>query len=75
MLMYGSNMANSDLHNNYPIPNILVGGGAGALKRGGQQIELPERTPVANLLLTVLNKAGLAMDLSFGDSSGEIAGV
>ncbi len=74
MLMYGSNMANSDLHNNYPIPNILVGGGAGALKRGGQQIELPERTPVANLLLTVLNKAGLAME-SFGDSSGEIAGV
>ena len=74
MLMYGSNMANSDLHNNYPIPNILVGGGAGALARGGRQIELPERTPMSNLLLTVLNKAGLAMD-SFGGSTGEIAGV
>jgi hypothetical protein len=73
MLLYGSNMANSDLHNNYPVPNILVGGGAGALK-GGQQIELPERTTVSNLHLTVLNKAGLEME-SFGDSTGEIAGV
>ena len=73
MLLYGSNMANSDLPNNYPVPNILVGGGAGALN-GGQQIELPERTTVSNLHLTVLNKAGLEME-SFGDSTGEIAGV
>ena len=28
IFMYGSNMSNSDLHNNYPEPNILVGGGA-----------------------------------------------
>ncbi len=55
--MYGSNMSNSDRHNNYPLPNILVGGGNGTLK-GGQHIELPERTPLANLHLTVLNKAG-----------------
>ena len=48
-------------------------GGAGALN-GGQQIELPERTTVSNLHLTVLNKAGLEME-SFGDSTGEIAGV
>jgi hypothetical protein len=73
MLLYGSNMANSDLHNNYPVPNILVGGGAGGLN-GGRQIELPERTTVSNLHLTVLNKAGLGME-SFGDSTGEIAGV
>ncbi len=73
MFMYGSNMANSDLHNNYPVPNILVGGGAGRLA-GGQQIELPERTTVSNLHLTVLNKAGVEVE-SFGDSSGVIAGV
>jgi hypothetical protein len=29
MLLYGSNMSNSDRHNNYPLPNILVGGGCG----------------------------------------------
>ena len=73
MLLYGSNMSNSDRHNNYPLPNILVGGANGALK-GGQHVELPEYTPFSNLLLTVVNKAGLDMK-SIGDSTGEIAGV
>ena len=35
ILMYGSNMSNSDRHDNYPEPNILVGGGAGRMKLGG----------------------------------------
>ncbi len=73
MLLYGSNMANSNVHTNYPVPNILVGGGAGGIK-GGRQIDLPARTTISNLHLTVLNKAGLEMK-SFGDSTGEIAGV
>ncbi|HEX7237449.1 MAG TPA: DUF1552 domain-containing protein [Gammaproteobacteria bacterium] len=73
LFMYGSNMSNSDKHNNYPLPNILVGGANGRLK-GGQQVELPEHTPLTNVLLTVLNKAGLEMK-SFSDSTGEIAGV
>jgi hypothetical protein len=73
MLLYGSNMSNSNLHSNYPLPNILVGGGAGGLK-GGRQIELPERTTISNLHLTLLNKAGLETK-SFGDSTGVIADV
>jgi hypothetical protein len=73
MFLYGSNMSNSDRHNNYPLPNILVGGGAGTL-HGGQHIDLPERTTLSNLHLTILNKAGLELK-SFSDSSGEIAGV
>jgi hypothetical protein len=73
MLLYGSNMSNSNLHGNYPLPTILVGGGAGALK-GGRQVELPEHTTISNLHLTLLNKAGLEMK-SFGDSTGELAGV
>jgi hypothetical protein len=71
MLLYGSNMSNSNLHGNYPLPTILVGGAAGALK-GGRQVELPEHTTISNLHLTLLNKAGLEMK-SFGDSTGEIA--
>jgi len=74
MMLYGSNMANSNLHGNYPLPNILVGGGAGVLSTGGRQIELPERTTISNLHLTMLNKAGMEVE-SFGDSTGEIAGV
>jgi hypothetical protein len=73
LFLYGSNMSNSDRHNNYPLPNILVGGGCGALK-GGQHIELPEHTTLTNLHLTVLNKVGFEIK-SFVDSTGEIAGV
>jgi hypothetical protein len=74
IFMYGSNMSNSDLHNNYPLPNILVGGGNGRMKLTGQQILLPERTPIANLLLTVLQKTGIERD-KFADSTGVIPGV
>jgi hypothetical protein len=74
IFMYGSNMSNSDLHNNYPEPNILVGGGAGKMKLVGQHIVLPERTPIANLHLTILQKVGVERD-KFGDSTGVIAGV
>jgi hypothetical protein len=73
LFMYGSNMSNSDRHNNYPLPNILVGGGCGTLK-GGQHIDLPEHSTLTNLHLTVLNKAGLELE-RFSDSTGEIAGV
>jgi hypothetical protein len=74
MFLYGSNMSNSDRHNNYPLPLLLAGGGAGTLKGGGQHIDLPERTTLANLHLTIVNKAGLDMK-SISDSTGEIAGV
>jgi|SRR5665213_266409 len=74
IFMYGSNMSNSDLHNNYPEPNILVGGGNGRMKLGGQHIVLPERTPIANLHLTILQKVGAPHE-KFGDSTGVIPGV
>ena len=74
ILMYGSNMSNSDLHNNYPEPNIVVGGGNGKMKLGGQHIALPERTPIANLHLTLLQKVGVERD-KFGDSTSTIAEI
>ena len=73
MFLYGSNMSNSDRHNGYPLPTILVGGGNGKL-RGGQHIALPEPTPLANLHLTILDRINARQD-SFGDSTGTIAGV
>ena len=73
IFMYGSNMSNSDRHNGYPLPNILVGGGAGTIT-GGRHIELAERTPIANLHLTLLGKVGVEQE-TFGDSTGVIAGV
>ncbi len=73
LFMYGSNMSNSDRHNGHPLPNILVGGGTGTMT-GGRHIELPEPTPIANLHLTVLGKAGVERD-SFGDSTGVISDI
>lgn len=74
IFMYGSNMSNSDMHNNYPEPNILIGGGNGKMKLLGQHIVLPERTPIANLHLTILQKVGIQRE-KFGDSTGVISEV
>jgi hypothetical protein len=74
MMLFGSNMSNSDRHNYYPLPNILVGGGCGQLALGGQHIDLQPHTPLTNLHLTMLNKVGFELN-EFADSSGEIAGV
>ena len=68
MFLYGSNMSNSDRHNNYPLPNVVLGGGCGTLK-GGQHIVLPEHTPLANMHLTLLNKVGFKAE-KFADSTG-----
>jgi hypothetical protein len=74
IFMYGSNMGNSDQHNNYPIPTVIVGGGMGKMKQGGQHIVMPERTPFANVHLTLLNKAGIETT-SFADSTGIISAL
>jgi len=73
LFLYGSNMSNSNQHDNYPLPEILVGGASGALK-GGRNIVLPERTPLANLHMSILEKLGIGQD-SFGNSTGLISEV
>ncbi len=73
MLLFGSNMSNSNLHDHYPLPAVLVGGGAGRVK-GGQHIRYAQRTPMTNLLLTMLNKAGVERK-TLGDSTGLVAGI
>ena len=70
VLLYGSNMSNSNLHDHYPLPNVVVGGGRGKLK-GGQHIMCAEHTPQTNLLLTLLDKVDAKVD-SLGDSTGRI---
>jgi len=71
IFLYGSNMSNSDKHNSYPLPNILVGGACGKVK-GSQHIDLPPHTPLSNVLLTILNTVGVDQQ-KFGASTGTIA--
>ena len=73
VIMYGSNMSNSNAHDHYPLPSVIVGKGGGTI-RGGQHIAAGERTPVSNLLLTVLDRVGVKMD-KLGDSTGRFEQV
>jgi hypothetical protein len=73
ILVYGSNMANSNAHDHFPLPTAIVGGGCGAIK-GNQHLRYPDRTPLSNAMLTVLNRAGVPVE-SIGDSTGTISEV
>ncbi|MEP7352655.1 MAG: DUF1552 domain-containing protein [Acidobacteriota bacterium] len=73
VLLYGSNMSNSNAHNHFPLPNLLVGGGGGSLK-GGRHLKYDDHTPMTNLLVTMLDKAGIEME-SLGDSTGRLSNV
>ena len=73
LFLYGSNMGNSNQHDNYPLPEILVGGANGK-HVGGKHLILPERTPLANVHLTILDKLGIPQQ-SFGNSTGVLSEV
>ena len=73
LMMYGSNMSNSDRHNQFPLPVTLIGGACGKVK-GGQHLRYPDRTPLANLLLTVLDRAGTPVE-RVGDSTTVMAEI
>ena len=73
LFLYGSNMSNSNQHDNYPLPEILIGGANGT-HTGGKNVVLPARTPLANLHLTILSKLGIKQ-ASFANSTGIIAEV
>jgi len=69
ILLYGAGICNSDRHTHGPLPTLLLGGGAGALK-GGRHLVYPEHTPLTNLQLTLLNKLGVPAE-KLGDSTGQ----
>jgi hypothetical protein len=71
LVLYGSAMSNSNIHNHGPLPVLVAGGAVGRMK-GGRHIKMPEGTPMANLLQTILDKAGVQRD-SVGDSTGPIS--
>jgi hypothetical protein len=58
------------VHNHSPLPIVVAGGAAGRMK-GGRHLKYSENTPMANLLLTILNKAGIPQE-SVGDSTGPL---
>jgi hypothetical protein len=71
VLLYGSNMSNSNAHNHFPLPNLVLGGASGRLK-GNRHLRYPDHTPMTNLLLSVMDKAGVNVE-TLGDSTGKMA--
>lgn len=72
IFLYGGNMSDSNRHNHFPLPTAVFGRGGGI--RGGQHLRYPDHTPLANLHLTLLRRAGLQLE-QFGDSTGEFSEV
>ncbi len=73
LVLFGSSMSNSNMHNHSPLPVFVAGGACGRMK-GGRHIKYPEDTPMANLLATTLVKAGLNEN-HIGDSTGILSEV
>jgi len=73
ILVYGSNMSNSNAHDHFPLPMVVAGGACGKIK-GGQHLRYPDHTPLSNLLYTVLERAGIPLD-KLGDSTGDFREV
>jgi len=70
LLVYGSPMGNPNVHNHKRCPLLLMGHAGGALA-GNLHVKAADGTPMANVMLTALQKLGLGIE-SFGDSSGPL---
>jgi len=70
LVLYGSPMGDSNVHNHKRLPLFLAGHANGAFK-GNRHVVTKEGTPMANVLLTVLHKLGIDAK-SIGDSTGEV---
>jgi hypothetical protein len=68
LVVYGSPMGNSDMHDHNDLPVFIAGTAAGRYETN-RHIENPKGTPLANLFLTLAAKEGIELP-SFGDSSG-----
>jgi hypothetical protein len=71
LVLYGSNMGNSNQHVHYDVPHVLVGGLNGRLK-GGRHLAYPtKQVPTGNMLVSILDKFDIRTD-SLGDSTGRL---
>jgi Protein of unknown function (DUF1552) len=71
MILYGAGLSDANLHLYTDLSLLLVAGGVAGIK-GGQHVRYPQRTPMANLLLTMLDKAEVPRVEKLGDSTGRL---
>ena len=71
LVLFGSGMGNPDVHDHSNLPIVVAGGGAGTIK-GGRHIRYAQPAPLANLHMTLLDKAGVRVE-RFADASGMLS--
>jgi len=70
VVLYGSGMGNANVHGHVDLPYLVAGTGNGAIK-GGRHIRAREHDPSGNLLLSIVDKFGIAR-ASVGYSTGRV---
>jgi len=70
MLLYGSSIRDGNVHDHHDLPLVLVGGRGAGIK-GGRHIQYKPETPMANLLLTMVDKVGVPAE-TLGDATGKL---
>jgi hypothetical protein len=73
MIMFGASIKDGNRHTEENLPLLLAGQGKGTL-RTGRRLRAPEKTPLCNLYLSLLDRMGVKAD-SFGDSTGRLEGL
>ena len=73
VILYGSNMSDSDRHNNDPLPAAVLGRAHGRIK-GGQHLRYPQDAKFSNLLFTLFERAQIPLE-SIGDSDQDLSEV
>ncbi len=71
LIIYGSPMADPNVHNHRRAPLFIAGHGGGAV-RGGRHIKVADGTPMANAMLSMLHALGHGELTAFGDSTGTV---
>ncbi len=69
-VLYGSGFSDGNVHNNYNVPVVVVGGRSQGIK-GNRHLKYPTGTPLANLMLALMDRYGVPME-HFGNSTGEL---
>jgi hypothetical protein len=72
MIVFGSPMADGNLHNHRRCPFVVLGGANGQLD-GNVHLKAPDGTPMANVMLSLMHKLGLDDLEGFGDSTGDFS--
>jgi hypothetical protein len=72
-ILFGSNMSNSDKHNNDPLPAAVLGHAHGRIK-GGQHVKYPQDSRLADLLVTLFDRNNIPVE-KIGDSGGILSEI